>query len=75
MSNLEENLPSNDNNPGGGSDANETSSGAASGNSESSENTNSGQPGNEPLDPQHNTGHEHMRIDEEGAEVGPDDEV
>jgi hypothetical protein len=26
-------------------------------------------------DPKHNTGNEHMSVDEEGAEVGPDDEV
>jgi hypothetical protein len=26
-------------------------------------------------DPVHNTGNEHMRIDEEGAEVQPDDQV
>lgn len=75
MSNLEENLSSNNNNPGGGSEENQNNSGAQSGQGVSSENTNAGQSGNQPLDPQHNTGHEHMRIDEEGAEVGPDDEV
>jgi hypothetical protein len=26
-------------------------------------------------DPKHNTGNERMSVDEEGAEVGPDDEV
>lgn len=75
MSNLEENLSSNNNNPGGGSEENQNNSGAQSSQGGSSENTNAGQSGNQPLDPQHNTGHEHMRIDEEGAEVGPDDEV
>jgi len=76
MSNSEENLPSNDTNPGGESDVNQGSAAGQSGNSNGeSEHTNSGQSGNQPLDPQHNTGHEHMRIDEEGAEIGPDDEV
>lgn len=26
-------------------------------------------------DPEHNTGKKHMRIDEEGAEIGPNDEI
>jgi len=75
MSNLEENLPGNDNNPGGGSHGNQGTTGDQSGQGGSSDNKNAGQTENQPLDPQHNTGNKHMRIDEEGSEIGPDDEV
>lgn len=71
MSNIEENLPGNNNNSGSGSDENVSNLG----NTGSSNHGDSDQSGKKPLDPKHNTGHEHMRIDEEGSEIGPDDEV
>jgi hypothetical protein len=35
----------------------------------------SGDAASQGIDTEHNTGNKRMRIDEEGAEIGPDDEV
>jgi hypothetical protein len=79
MSNLEENQQSDNNSPvEKQSGRQENSSGQSDKPEDSSEETraaNSGSKNEKGVDPAHNSGHEHMRIDEEGSEIGPDDEV
>jgi hypothetical protein len=79
MSNLEENQQGDDISPVNQQSATqENSSGKsnkADDSSEASKSANSGSEKSKGVDPKHNTGNEHMRIDEEGTEIGPDDEV
>jgi hypothetical protein len=72
MSNLEENYEGANN--GLVNDPDEKQSGTT-GQTEADSADENGKAGSTGIDPEHNTGNERMRIDEEGAEIGPDDEV
>jgi hypothetical protein len=89
MSSLEENQPGDVNDPGkeqreGANSGSSHDKGANSGSSHGEganygsshgDGANSGSSHGDADDPNHNAGKEHMRIDEEGAEIPPDGEV
>jgi hypothetical protein len=79
MSNLEENQQSDNNSPvEKQSGSQENSSGQSDkpeGSSEETKAAGSGSKDQKGVDSARNSNHEHMRIDEEGSEIGPDDEV
>jgi hypothetical protein len=79
MSNIEENQPAEENNPAKGQSAKQQdSTGNSNKPEDSSQETTAGNADSEQtngVDPSHNTGNKHMRIDEEGGEIGPDDQI
>lgn len=72
MSNLEENNDRADNVLANDPDEKQPGTTGQQDSDSAEENGDAGSTG---IDPEHNTGNDRMRIDEEGAEIGPDDEV